>query len=109
MAAASSWVVAVQVCYPPQLIEMLRLVAPLLSRLDSAYRDQPFFVGLKARLLGAITLLVLIFVPFNIAKTLWVMPPALLPRIGVNLIIGFSALIFLRSLFRGNLERAGNG
>jgi two-component system, sensor histidine kinase len=87
---------------------MLRLFAPFIKQLDLAFRDRPVFTGQKARLLTAITFLILLFVPLNIAKTLWVQPPALIPRIIVNLMIGAAALICLRMLAKGQLERAGN-
>lgn len=83
-------------------------LAPYLARLDSAYRSRPLFVGLKARLLAAFCLLVLVFVPVNIAKTLLIHPPAFGPRILVNVVVGIAAWFCLRSVYQGHLERAGN-
>ena len=54
---------------------MPTLFAPLIARLDSAYRDRPAFVGLKARLLATITVLFLLFIPLNIVKVLWFPAP----------------------------------
>ena len=45
---------------------MPRHFTTLLARLDSAYRERSVFVGLKARLLAGVTLLILAFIPFNI-------------------------------------------
>src|SRR5580698_9245952 len=84
-------------------------MVPYADRLNSVYRDRSFFAGLKARLLAAIALLVLVFIPLNIAKTLWLQPPMLLPRIAVNLVIGIAGAVCLRLVLRGKLERAGNG
>src|SRR5215216_2774628 len=88
---------------------MFRQLSPFFARLDSVYREGPFFAGLKARLLAGMTLLVLAFVPLNIAKTIWIDPPLLLTRIGVNLAVWIAALLCLRALLQGKLERAGNG
>ncbi|MFA5263542.1 MAG: ATP-binding protein [Opitutaceae bacterium] len=87
---------------------MLRHFAPYLERLDSVYRDKPFLMGQKARLLAVITLLLLAFVPLNIAKLLWAQLPLPLPRIAINLFIGAASIACLRSVMRGKLERAGN-
>jgi len=88
---------------------MYRYFAHTLGRLDSAYRDQPFFIGLKARLLAGIALLVLVVVPLNIAKVLWLHPPLLAPRLMINAFIVAAAAWCLRSVFRGKLARAANG
>ena len=50
---------------------MPNFFAPFIARLDSAYRDRPDFVGLKARLLAGITVLFLAFIPVNIGQVLW--------------------------------------
>src|SRR5476651_2200813 len=88
---------------------MRRLLAPLLERLNTAYRDRPYFVGLKARLLVAIALLLLVFVPFNIAKNLWIQPPVLVPRLALNLVVWIVSAACLGMVLRGRVERAGNG
>jgi two-component system, sensor histidine kinase len=88
---------------------MSRQFPPFPARLDAVYQDRPYFIGLKARLLADMTLLVLAFVPCNMAKTLWVQPPLVLPRIGLNLIVGIAGLLCWRALLRGKLEAAGNG
>jgi two-component system, sensor histidine kinase len=88
---------------------MPRYFARYLDRLNHAYRDRSFFVGLKARLLAAIALLVLGFVPLNIAKAVWIQAPSLRTRIAVNVIIGLAGMVCLRTVFKGRLERAGNG
>jgi two-component system, sensor histidine kinase len=87
---------------------MFRWFSSFFGRLDSVYRDGPVFMGLKARLLAAMTLVVLVFIPFNIAKTFLINPPLLVVRVGVNLAVGIAALICLRALFAGQLERAGS-
>jgi signal transduction histidine kinase/AmiR/NasT family two-component response regulator len=82
--------------------------ARYLERLDLAYRDQPFFVGLKARLLAAITLLIAVVIPFNIGKVLWHQPPELGARLIVNLIVGLAALWSFRLVLSGNVIRPAN-
>ncbi len=80
-----------------------------LLRLDAVYRDRSYFTGLKARLLVAITLILLAFIPFNIAKNLWLQPPVIVPRIAVNIVVALAATLCLRSVLKGNLDRAANG
>jgi signal transduction histidine kinase len=63
----------------------------------------------KARLLAAISLVMLAFVVVNIAKNLWFEPPQVVARIAVNLVIGGAALACIRYLLRGRLKAAGNG
>ncbi|ACB75436.1 ATP-binding protein [Opitutus terrae] len=86
----------------------LRLIHSCLRRLDRAYRDRPHFIGLKARMLTGITLLLLVLVPVNIAKLVWIDPPALGPRIVLNLIVAVACLLCLRLVMRGRLSRAAN-
>jgi signal transduction histidine kinase len=87
---------------------MTRLFAPYLDRLNAAYRGRTVFEGLKARLLASIALLVLVFVPLNVAKNLWIQPPVLGPRLVLNLVIWIGAAACLRAVYKGTLNRAGN-
>jgi len=87
---------------------MIRPLAALLHRLDSAYQEQPYFVGQRARLLAAFSVLMLIFVPLNLAKVISVQPPQVELRIFLNLVWLAAALFSLRALFAGRLGRAGN-
>jgi signal transduction histidine kinase len=87
---------------------MPRFLTAYLAKLDSAYRYRTFLAGQKARLLAAICLLLAAFVVVNVAKNIWVQPPQVVPRITVNLIVGLAAVACLRSVMRGNLEKAGN-
>ena len=77
-------------------------------QLDSAYRDQTYFLGMKARLLAVFDLLFLVFVPLNIAKILLLQPPSIGLRIGLNLCFALAAVLSLREARAGRLERAGN-
>jgi two-component system, sensor histidine kinase len=79
------------------------------ARLDSAYRERSYFIGLKARLLAIITVLLLAFVVLNIAKVVWFQPPMALARIAVNLVLAIAGMACLRFVLNGKLERAGNG
>ncbi len=88
---------------------MLRLFAPYVARLDAAHKDRPFFAGQKARLLAAFNVLMLMFVPLNVAKLLWVQPPFVGMRLIFTAVFGISALLSLRALLRGKLEQAGSG
>ncbi len=87
---------------------MIRPLAAYVARLDSVYRDRPYFSGLKARLLAVFSLVVMISVPVSIAKLFWLQPPGLPLRCGVSLLIGAAALTSLRLLLKGRLELAGN-
>jgi signal transduction histidine kinase/CheY-like chemotaxis protein len=77
-------------------------------QLDSTYRDQAYFLGMKARLLAAFDWLFLVFVPFNLAKVLWLQLPFIGLRIGLNLCFALAAVLSLRETRAGRLERAGN-
>jgi signal transduction histidine kinase/CheY-like chemotaxis protein len=77
-------------------------------QLDSAYRGQTYFAGMKARLLAAFAFILLGFMPLNIAKVLWFQPPALGLRITFNVCFMLAALLSLREVKAGRLERAGN-
>ena len=84
-------------------------LAPMFDRLNAAYRDRPVFEGLKARLLAAIALLIMAFIPFNIGKNMWIQPPLFVPRLIVNLVIIAAGAVCLRQVYKGRLQRAGNG
>jgi signal transduction histidine kinase len=88
---------------------MIRPFAAQVQRLDSAYRDRPFFVGQRARLLVAFNLMLLVLTPINAVKLLLVQPPYLAERLAFNALVVVVTLISLREVFRGQLERAGNG
>ena len=90
------------------MLHQLHHLAPFLARLDDSYRDRRLFVKLKARLLTGIVLLFLAFIPFNIAKLLWLQPPVIGPRLIVNFIVAVACVLCLRSVLKGKLERAAN-
>jgi signal transduction histidine kinase/CheY-like chemotaxis protein len=87
---------------------MPRLFANYFDRLDSAYRDQSYFVGLKARLLAYFSLLLLVLVPVNIAKLLWIQAPSFGLRVAFNISMALAALLCLRWVKKGRNELAGN-
>lgn len=87
---------------------MFRFVAAYLEQLDADYRSQSYFIGLKARLLTAFNWLILVFVPLNLAKVLWLQLPETPTRILFNLSFAFAALISLRWVRRERVELAGN-
>ncbi len=88
---------------------MFRPFASYIARLDAAHRDRPYFVGQKARLLAAFNVLMLVFVPINLAKLLWVQPPHLGPRLAFNVVFALAAVWSLRALLHGKIEQAGRG
>lgn len=88
---------------------MIRPLAAQIRQLDSLYRDQPHFVGVKARLLVAFNLLLLAWLPVNVVKLLLVQPPELLFRFAISLAIGAAAVFSLRCVWRGRIDLAGNG
>ena len=87
---------------------MPRVFNTYLKRLASAYREQPYFFGLRARMLAGFSLLLIVMVPLNTAKLLWVMPPLVMYRLAFNVCMGCGALIALRWVGKGKLDRAGN-
>jgi hypothetical protein len=86
-----------------------RLYHAFIARLDAAYRDSSYFTRLKARLLAVFALLLLVWVPLNVAKLLLVRPPEIAPRLLLNGWIVFSVIWCIVVLRKGRLERAGNG
>lgn len=88
---------------------MIPLFTPIVERFDAIYRDQPYLVGRKARLLAVFCLLTVLFVPLNIAKLIWVQPPGLPFRFGFNAIFLAAAAMSLWWLVKGRVQTAGNG
>jgi signal transduction histidine kinase/FixJ family two-component response regulator len=87
---------------------MPKLIAAYIEKLDSAYRDQPYFSAQKARLLAVFSLGMLVFVPLNVAKLLALDLPAVPLRLAYHLVFLLTALYSLQQLFRGRVERAGS-
>jgi signal transduction histidine kinase/CheY-like chemotaxis protein len=88
------------------------MIPPLdifVSGLDSVYAEHSFFTRLKARLLAALNGLILVWLVLNVGKLLWVHPPHLGLRLGLNAAMFLAALWSLREVGRGRLARAGNG
>ena len=88
---------------------MPRPFATIVSHLDAVYRGQSYFVGVKARLLAGFTGLLLVFVPVNIAKMLWVQPPEIPIRLAINAVMFAAGAVSLRFLFKGRIQVAGSG
>ena len=91
------------------LPRMPRLFTVFTERLDHAYRDRPYFVGRKARLLAGFNLLLLILIPLNIVKLLWLQPPEMGFRFACNGSIWAGALVSFFWVRKGRLELAGAG
>jgi len=90
------------------LAMMLRPFANNLNRLDSLYRERPYFAGVRARLLAGFILLVFAVVALNVVTLLSLQSVHYLTRITGNLTMALAALVSLRLLFRGRLALAGN-
>jgi len=88
---------------------MIGLIDALATRLDPVYAARSHFIRLKARLLAIFTLLLIAWVPLNLAKIFWVHPPNIPERLIINLCILLTACWTLRQVFRGRLAAAGNG
>jgi signal transduction histidine kinase/DNA-binding NarL/FixJ family response regulator len=88
---------------------MTWFVAQLVERLDAAYADAPHFTRLKARLLAAFNVLILVWVPVNVAKLFWIRPPYLSERLAVNIAFVLVSLWSLNRLLKGRLALAGSG
>lgn len=78
------------------------------GKLDTAYRDRPFFVGRKARLLATFNLLLLVLAPLNMAKVLWLQLPGTGSRLVFITFIWLAALASLVLVRRGHLQLAGS-
>src|SRR4051794_5341619 len=76
-------------------VSMVRFPAAIIGRIDDAFRDSPYFARLSARLLAAFALLVIILVPCNIAKVLWVHPAEIPLRIAINAVMAGGAIMSL--------------
>ena len=87
---------------------MPRLIAHSIGQLDAVYRDQPYFMGVKARLLAGFTLLLLVFLPLNVAKMIWGQLPEIPLRLGLNTLMFAAGVWTLRLIWRGRLELAGS-
>jgi signal transduction histidine kinase len=86
---------------------MARPFASFYTRLDTVYRNAPYFTGLKARLLTTFGLLFIVFIPLNVLKLLWANPGGLPLRLGMNVVMILSAFACVRTVLAGRLERAG--
>ena len=88
---------------------MIRLLSAQIRKLDDVYRHQPSFVGVQARLLGGFNLLILVFIPLNVGKLLWLQLPSTPTRLLLNAIMFSAAVMSLRWLKQGRLNFAGSG
>ncbi|MCF7689696.1 MAG: response regulator [Cephaloticoccus sp.] len=87
---------------------MLSFISTWSDRLDATYAQEPYFVRIKVRVLAALTLLIIVFLPINVVKLLWVQLPETGVRLVMNLIMGGVAVWSLGLLLRGQLKTAGN-
>ncbi len=87
---------------------MLQRLAHLTRWIDLIYQEQSAFARLRAKLLFAADLGVLLFIPLNIAKILWLQLPQTPGRILFNLTLGIGAVASLQALRRGKLVLAGD-
>lgn len=78
------------------------------EQLDEAYRDRPFFVGRKARLLATFNFILLVLAPLNMAKVAWLQMPAVGFRLGFISCIWLASLASLALVRRGHLQLAGS-
>ncbi|HUR58614.1 MAG TPA: ATP-binding protein [Opitutaceae bacterium] len=88
---------------------MFRQLRAGIDRIDAIYRQEPYFVRQQARLLAALNVLLLVFIPLNLGKLLLFPAPGLPLRLAVNVLFIIAALLSLRALFRARLRRAGAG
>lgn len=87
-----------------------RMFSPLkagFSRLDSVYRDQAHFAGIKARLLFVFILILFVFLPINVGKVLWVQPPEIFWRLLMNGVFALAGGAALWMIFKGRIDLAG--
>lgn len=83
-------------------------IAAFVERLDLVYRDRPYFVGIKARLLAGFNLLQIVFVPLNVTKLVLVQSPELAVRLGFHFMWLLAAVMSLHWVRKGRLELAGS-
>ncbi|QYM78713.1 response regulator [Horticoccus luteus] len=87
---------------------MLRPLKSLAARLDEVYREESYFTRLKARSLAVVCGLLLIGLPANLVKLLWVHPPGLALRLFFMGCFFIGTVGALTLLWRGKLQRAGD-
>ncbi len=85
------------------------MIRRVIASLDSKYAAQPYFTRLKARLLTAFSVLIVVWMPLNVAKLIWLTPPSLAIRLGLNACIMAAACWSLYWLWKGRAGWAGNG
>ncbi len=88
---------------------MLRPFATYFDGLKTIYQDRPSFVGLKARLLATCSFLILVAVPLNAVKLVWLQPPFLAYRLAFAGFLIAAALFALVWLKRGRVALAADG
>lgn len=88
---------------------MMGPVNSFVLRLNAAYADHSYFTQLKARLLAAIAVLIVLGIPVNAVKVWWYQ----LGHMGWRFAVGATFIVIaawtLRQLLAGHLKRAGNG
>jgi signal transduction histidine kinase/AmiR/NasT family two-component response regulator len=86
---------------------MPQLFKAFAEGLDSVYRERPYFISRKARLLAAFNVLLLVLIPLNLVKLAWLQPPEMGFRLACNASIWVAALASFFLVRKGRLEVAG--
>jgi two-component system, sensor histidine kinase len=87
---------------------MIRFFTSWNTQLDAMYRDHPYFVRVKAKLLAGLALLVVVFMPINATKLWWVQLPEMGIRMLMNVLLTMAAISALILVRRGRINLAGN-
>ncbi|HWA87383.1 MAG TPA: ATP-binding protein [Opitutus sp.] len=88
---------------------MRRFIQNFFEQIDSAYPDRSHFVRLKARLLAAFNVLILVWLPLNTVKLLLAQLAFIELRLLVCVCLAAAAIWSITMVRRGRLELAGNG
>jgi signal transduction histidine kinase/CheY-like chemotaxis protein len=86
---------------------MIGPLASLFARLDETYRSRPYFAGVRAKVLVSFGIVLVLFVPANSVKLLWIQPPGVPTRLVLNFFILAAGILAIRWTTQGKLERAG--
>lgn len=87
---------------------MFRFLVTYIEELDANFANRPSFFGLKARLMAAFSALLLVLMPLNMVKLIWLQTPAIEYRMSFNLSMMLAAALALKWLRKGQLDWAGN-
>ena len=88
---------------------MFKFATALTERIDGVYAGTSIFSRLKARMLVLFSILLFVIITLDSAKLLWLAPPSAGYRLLSNAFVLGACVLAYNWVFRGWIERAGNG